>query len=81
MVDGLPAAAQKPKAAGTRAKVPEKSHQWGDHDEVGDWRKSSPLKGVSYSICLALAQIDFGDKVCHDRCADKNLSRERFHIF
>jgi hypothetical protein len=28
---------------------------------------------VSYSICSALAQIDFGDKISRDRRADKNL--------
>jgi hypothetical protein len=36
---------------------------------------------VSYSIGSALAQIDFGDKIPHDRCADKNLSRAASTFF
>jgi hypothetical protein len=39
------------------------------------------MKGVSYSTCLALAQIGFGDKISHDRCADKNLSRAASTFF
>jgi hypothetical protein len=101
MADRLPAVADKQKAAGTRAKVPETPHQWGDQDEVREYggvkppvqrqsqakareepeRKSSPLKGVSYSIGSALAQIDFGDKIPHDRYADKILSRAASTFF
>ena len=55
--------------------MPEQPHQWDDHDEVREWSESSPLKGVSYSICLALAQIDFVHDISYDRCTDKNLSR------
>jgi hypothetical protein len=61
--------------------VPEKPRKWGDHDEVREWTESSPLKGVSYSICLALAQIDFGHTISYDRYADKNLSRAASTFF
>jgi hypothetical protein len=36
---------------------------------------------VSYRICSALAQIDFGDKISRDRRADKNLSRAASTFF
>jgi hypothetical protein len=36
---------------------------------------------VSHSICSALAQIDFDDKISRDRRTDKNLSRAASTFF
>jgi len=45
MADGFPAAADRQKAAQTRAKVTEKPHRRGDHDEVRESRRKGHYKG------------------------------------
>jgi hypothetical protein len=45
MADGFPAAADRQKAAQTRAKVTEKPHRRGDHDEVRESRRKGHYNG------------------------------------
>jgi hypothetical protein len=45
MADGFPAAADHQKAAHTRAKVTEKPHPRGDHDEVRESRRKGHYQG------------------------------------
>jgi hypothetical protein len=42
--------------------LPHRQRQSQAKAREGPERKSSPQKGVSCSVCLALAQIDFDDK-------------------
>jgi hypothetical protein len=45
MADGLPAAADKQKAARARAKWQKSRHRRGDHDEVREWSRKGHYKG------------------------------------
>jgi hypothetical protein len=55
--------------------VTEKPHRRGDHDEVREWRCKAATTRANPG------EIDFGDKISHDRRADKNLSRAASTFF